>query len=234
MTTLPPAILDALWIVVPAYNEEGVVRSVVEALTATYPHVVVVNDASTDGTRRVLEDCGAHLVTHPINLGQGAALQTGISYALAQGARYIVTCDSDGQHRPEEIPTLVSPLLNGNVDVVLGSRFVGGEWAEGMPKSKRLLLKLATTYTRLSTGLSLTDTHNGFRAMTADAARKIRISQNRMAHGSQILSRIAQHHLRFVEVPVRVRYTEYSLQKGQKMTNSFNIMWESFTEMFRL
>lgn len=230
----PMTTVESIWIIVPAYNEGRIVRSVIDTLANIYPNIVVVNDCSTDNTSTALKGCSAHILNHPLNLGQGAALQTGIDYALSKDARYIVTYDADGQHRLEDIPAIVAPLLTGKYDIALGSRFIEGGWSENLPKSRRFLLKCATAYTRFSTGLNLTDTHNGFRAMTAEAASKIRITQNRMAHASQILSQISIKKLRWIEVPVRIRYTKYSLQKGQKMANSFNIVWESVTEKFRL
>lgn len=217
-----------VWLLIPAYNEGPVISSVLEAVRHAGYQVVVVDDCSTDTTHaEVARHEWVHLLRHPINLGQGAALQTAAEYALAQGAQFLVHFDSDGQHPIEEVPLLLRTLIRSRSDVVLGTRFPKGRMtAGGMPPIKRLVLRLATLYTRLTTGLAVTDTHNGFRAMTADAARRIVITQNRMAHASEILHLIARHRLRYREVPVTIRYTEYSMAKGQSVWNAVNILWE--------
>ena len=168
------------------------------------------------------------VVRHACNLGQGAAIQTGISFALRQpGTRFVVTFDADGQHRPEDVRALLEPLEEGTCDVALGSRFLVPGSAVRIPMARRLLLRVATVVTRVSTGLRLTDTHNGLRAFTARAAAQLDITQNGMAHASEILSQIAAHELRYREVPVTVTYSKYSLTKGQSMLNSVDIFWES-------
>ncbi len=228
-----PAQVEDVWIVIPAFNEAKTLGAVLAALDAEPFAVVVVDDGSTDATAEITRRSGAHLVTHAMNLGQGAALQTGIDYALGQGARYLVTFDADGQHKIDEIAQLLGPLLDRRCDIVLGSRFLAGGGAVNIPRSRLLTLRLALTFTRLSTGLEVTDTHNGFRALTRQTAERLRITQHRMAHASQILSEIARLRLRYREAPVTVVYSEYSLAKGQGISNAINILWESITEIFR-
>lgn len=218
-----------VWIVVPAYNEERVIGAVLEELSGR--NIVVVDDCSTDTTKLVASKYPVHLLSHPVNLGQGAALQTGITYALLNGAEKIVTFDSDGQHSVSDIDKLLEALTK--YDVALGSRFLENSSTENLPTSRRVLLKCAALYTRASTGLRLTDAHNGLRALSKNAAEKIVITQNRMAHATQILQLIAYHKLSYTEVPVNIKYTEYSLAKGQKMSNSLNILWDSVAEIFR-
>lgn len=214
--------VDDAWLVVAAYNEGPQVGGVVRRARAVFSNIVVVDDGSGDGTGEAAWRSGATLVTHPINLGQGAALRTGMDYALARGARYIVTFDADGQHRAEDAATMVRRLAESGADVALGSRFLGS--AENMPSARRLLLRAATVFTRATTGLQVTDAHNGLRAFTADAARRIRIRQNRMAHASEILEEIARQELAYIEVPMVVAYTEYSLSKGQTGFGAFNVL----------
>ena len=163
---------------------------------------------------------------HTINLGQGAGLQTGISFALAEGADLIVTFDADGQHRAAEIPVLLDALIRNGADFALGSRYLGR--ALHQPLSRRILLSAATAFTRLTTGLRVTDTHNGLRAMTRRGAACIDLHQNRMAHASEILHQIAASGLRYVEAPVTIEYSAYSLAKGQRVSDSFNIMVDLF------
>lgn len=223
---------DGIWVVIPAYNESEVIRLVVEGLLERGYTTVVVDDGSKVPLDDVLAGLGTHLLRHAINLGQGGALQTGISYALARGARVIVTFDADGQHQRDDIPALVAPVLSGEQDVALGSRFLEGGSAVQISASKRRVLKLAVAFTRWTTGLGVTDTHNGIRALGRKAAASLRITQNGMAHASQILHQIAAQRLRYVEVPVKIVYTEYSVRKGQRLSNAFNILWESFSANF--
>ena len=217
---------DAVWVVIPAYNEGAVIGSVVSKVTALYPHVVVVDDASKDDTAAAAETAGGLVVRHPINLGQGAALQTGIDFALENRAAIIVTFDADGQHSADDIAPLCAPLIGDFADFALGSRFLGA--GLNMPASRRLLLQAALLFTRVTTRLRITDVHNGLRAMTWQGAQAIRIRQNRMAHASEILEQIARSGLRYVEVPVTVEYTDYSLAKGQRMSNSLSILADLF------
>jgi len=218
----PAGTPQAVWVVVTAFNEASVIADVITGLRAAGYQAVVVDDASTDATARIAEAAGAHVLCHPINLGQGAALQTGITFALRQGAEFVVTFDGDGQHRPQDIPALIEALITRQADFALGSRFLGN--ALNLPSSRRWLLRAATWFTRLTTGLRLTDVHNGLRAMTRHGASVIQLRQNRMAHASEILAQIARSGLRYVEVPVTIVYTDYSLQKGQRMSNSVSIL----------
>lgn len=218
------------WIVIAAYNEETVIRSVVLGVRSTYPNVIVVDDGSLDGTGKEAKAAGAILITHAINLGQGAALQTGISFAVKCNAKYIVTFDADGQHCVEDVGSMLQVMRAGNYDFVLGSRFFGT--TENLPVMRLLVLKAAILFTRLSTGLKLTDTHNGLRVMRAEAASKLKLHQNGMAHASEFLAQIAAHNMSYTEAAVNIRYTEYSLRKGQKITNSFNIIMDLIVERF--
>jgi glycosyltransferase involved in cell wall biosynthesis len=212
------------WVVVPGFNEGPVIASTIRGILMFCPNVVVVDDGSSDDTVKHAAASGATVVRHPINLGQGAALMTGVRYALDQGASYIVTFDADGQHRPDDIPHMLATALRTGADVVLGSRFL--DQAYDIPRTRVLLLRLATFYTRLTTGLPLTDAHNGLRLLTRKAAQQLRIRQNRMAHASEILDWLARSDLKVTETPVRVVYTAYSLAKGQTALSSFGILWD--------
>jgi glycosyltransferase involved in cell wall biosynthesis len=208
-------------IVIPAYNEAPVIEGVLDRLMPLGHHLIVVDDGSRDSTATRATRPGVVVVSHPINRGQGAALQTGITVALRLGADVIVTFDADGQHDPADIPALVAPILAGECDVVLGSRFRGR--AERIPLARRLLLRAAVWFTWLTANLRVTDAHNGVRAFSRSAAERIRITMDGMAHASEILEEIAAHRLRWREVPVTVRYSEYSLAKGQRSSDSFRI-----------
>jgi len=212
----------SIWIIIPAYNEAAVIAQVVGDLAWRGYSIAVIDDGSTDATADKASAAGAVVVQHPVNLGQGAALQTGLRFALRRGAELIVTFDADGQHRAADADTLIDALVAERADFALGSRFLGGTAA--MPVSRRLLLKAATWFTRVTTGLDISDTHNGLRAMTRRGASRITLRQNRMAHASELLHQIARSGLPYVEVPVIVDYTRYSLAKGQKLSDSFRIL----------
>lgn len=214
------------WVVIAAFNEGSVIRDVVAGLKVEWPNVVVVDDGSSDATAEEAGAAGAFVIQHPVNLGQGAALATGLQYCIEIGAEYIVNFDADGQHHVEDIQVLVDRASQPDVDVVIGSRFLGETRA--MPRSRKLMLKAAVLFTRITTGLKVTDAHNGLRCFTLEAAKRIKITQNRMAHASEILEEIARHKLRVAEVPVTITYTDYSLAKGQRLSNSINILLELF------
>ena len=218
--------MDTVVIVIAAYNEAKVIAGVVREVVAGGHRVILVDDGSGDGTADVARQAGAHVVVHPVNLGQGAALQTGIELALAEGADVIVTFDADGQHHASDIANLLAALKTHQADFALGNRFMGG--AVDMTGTRRMLLRAATAFTRLTTGLRITDTHNGLRAMTRRGASHIGLRQNRMAHASEILHQIAASGLKFIEVPVTITYSAYSRAKGQKLTDFFAILIDLF------
>jgi polyprenyl-phospho-N-acetylgalactosaminyl synthase len=220
-TDIPPVL-----VVIAAYNEASVIAGVVADVRRAGYRTVVVDDGSSDGTGDAAFAAGAVVVRHPINLGQGAGLQTGISFALAEGAELIVTFDADGQHRAGEIAVLLDAMLRNGAEFALGSRFLGRTFHQ--PLSRRILLLAATSFTRLTTGLRVTDTHNGLRAMTRRGAAHINLHQNRMAHASEILHQIAASGLRYVEAPVTIEYSAYSLAKGQKLSDALMILVDLF------
>lgn len=221
----------SIYAVIPAYNEGGAIAGVVRECQRHVDRVVVVDDASTDDTAASATLPGVDVLRHPINLGQGAALQTGIAHALGRGATHVATLDADGQHDPAELGRLLQALDESGAQVALGSRFLGE--AVGIPAHRRAVLRLAVAFTRVTTGLRVTDCHNGFRVFTADAARQVRILQNRMAHASELLEEIARKRIAYVEVPVTIRYTDYSLAKGQSSFNSLNILLDLFLHWLR-
>jgi glycosyltransferase involved in cell wall biosynthesis len=221
---LPPRV----YVVIAAYNEASVIGRVVTDVRRAGCCVVVVDDGSVDGTAAAALGAGATLLPHPINLGQGAALQTGIDHVLAEGADIVVTFDADGQHRAADIGRLIEALEREQADFALGSRFIGRTM--NLPPVRRLVLTAATLFTRVTTRLSLTDTHNGLRAMTRRGAAAIHLRQNRMAHASEILTEISKSGLRYVEVPVTIEYTAYSLAKGQSISNAVAILLDLFAQ----
>lgn len=214
----------ATWVVIAAYNEGKVIGDVVAEVARAGGSVVVVDDGSSDDTAARARVPGVTVVVHAVNRGQGAALQTGIDYALRRGARAIVTFDADGQHCAADIPALVAALADA--DIALGSRFLGK--IEGASKRRLALLRTAVAVSNGMSGMKLTDAHCGLRAFRAEVAPQLRITQDRMAHASQLLGKIKTSGLRVVEVPVTVRYTAHSMAKGQGGLQAVRILFDHF------
>lgn len=212
----------SVWAVVPAYNEAETIGGLVGHVQRHGYRVICVDDCSSDRTASIARSQGCHVVNHPINLGQGAAIQTGIDHALTQGADIVCTLDADGQHDPDDLPRLIEALARQGADFALGSRFLGS--AVDIPAERRALLLLAVAFTRLMTRLPVTDTHNGIRAMTRKGAMSIQLRQDRMAHASEILAQIRRSGLPMVEVPVTVTYSPYSLGKGQRSISALRVL----------
>lgn len=225
MTEKIETTMNDVCVVIPVFNEEKTLNDVLNSLAPYHYLIVVVDDGSNDNTYEIAQSHDVHLLRHLCNLGQGAALQTGISYALTLfDVKFIITFDSDGQHQASDIPKLVDALIKEESDVVLGSRFMVGATAENISFLRKITLKLAILITKLTTGLKITDTHNGLRAFTVEAAAKIKITQNRMAHASEILQQISKFKLKYCELPVNVLYTQYSKLKGQSLLSGIDII----------
>lgn len=215
----------ASWLVVPLYNEGQVIRDVMTDAGKTFPNIVCVDDGSHDDSAVEARAAGVHVVKHPVNLGQGAALRTGLDYAMTQpGAKYFVTFDSDGQHRVVDAQRMIVRLATEPLDIVIGSRFLDGRTKPGA--LKKLVLKMAVIFQTITSGVKLTDAHNGLRALNRTAAQSLPIMQNRMAHASEIVNDIGAKKLRYAEEPVFIVYTDYSRAKGQSLWNSVNILHE--------
>lgn len=220
---MPAARDETAWIVIPLYNEEAVIGDVVGELLEHFANVVCVDDGSRDGSAAAAAAAGARVVRHPHNLGQGAALQTGIEYARAQpGCVYVVTFDADGQHRVEDAQAMLARARDENLAIVFGSRFLDDRTQPGFLKT--IVLKTAVAITNLSTGLRLTDAHNGLRVLRRDAAERVALKQDRMAHATEIVVQLGRSGLPWAEHPVHVVYTDYSKAKGQSLLNSVNIL----------
>ncbi len=218
--------IPGTFVIMPAYNEGRALAGTLESLLPFRYAVVVIDDGSKDDTAAVAGEFPVHLVRHPINLGQGAALQTGMTYALSRGAKYIVHFDADGQHNPAEIADLVAHLQHDECDVVLGSRFLRSGDSAAVPFGRRWVLRTAVYVNWLLTGVKLSDAHNGFRALSRTAAERIQLEEDGFAHASEIVAQIRRLKLRYVEHPTGIRYTEYSRAKGQSFWNGFNVIFD--------
>lgn len=216
--------MPTIVVVIPAFNERRTIAGVVGGLLPRCSTCIVVDDGSCDGTGDAASAAGAVVLRHAVNRGQGAALMTGIRFALRSDPDVVVSFDADGQHDPADLPAVVAPVLAGRADIALGSRFLGR--AEALPASRRCVLWAGILFTRAFSGVRLSDVHNGLRAWSCRAASELTISLDGMAHASEILDQIRLHGWRFVEVPVTVRYSDYSLAKGQSGFNSIRIVVE--------
>lgn len=212
------------WLIVPCYNEGTVIFDVLTSARETFPNIVGVNDGSADDSAAQIRAAGAHLVDHPVNLGQGAAIQTGVEYARAQpGAKYFVTFDADGQHQVKDVMRMIERLRTEPLDIIVGTRFAGQENSQ-VPWIKRAVLKTVVMLSPRTKKLGLTDAHNGLRAFNRRVAEEMNIRMNGMSHASEIVSMIDKHGWRVDEEPVDILYTEYSMSKGQSLINGVNIL----------
>jgi glycosyltransferase involved in cell wall biosynthesis len=214
-----------VWVVVPCFNEAAVVGDVVARLRQVFPHVVCVDDGSDDDSATVMRASGARVVRHAINLGQGAALQTGICFALADPCmRYVVSFDADGQHRVQDAADMVTRARAEGLDVLMGSRFLGS--STSIPSHRALLLRAGAFFERLTTGVQLTDSHNGLRVMSRRFVTTLDLRLSGMAHASELLAQVKRQRLPYAEHPVTIDYTPYSQTKGQRPINAINIAFD--------
>ena len=217
-----------VWIIVPAFNEAQVIGDVVADLRSVFANVVCVDDGSRDDTAGVALRSGAHVVRHPVNLGQGAAIQTGVEYARRRsGAAVFATFDADGQHRVQDVARMAQRLAQGDADIVIGTRFAG-DITSNTPPLKRMILRAAAWLSPSSRRLGLTDAHNGLRVFNRTVADHLNLTMNGMSHASEFIKLIDENRWRAVEEPVEILYTDYSMSKGQPLLNGVNIVFDGF------
>jgi glycosyltransferase involved in cell wall biosynthesis len=213
-----------IYVIIAAYNEAPTIGGVLDALQSLGYSAILVDDGSSDKTMHIASSFPVTIIRHPINLGQGASLETGMEAARFMNADYIVHFDGDGQHDERDIALLLKPLMERQCDIVFGSRFLGTP-QPGLSMPKRLTLRAGRWINYLLTGILLTDAHNGLRAMNRKALNKIHFTQEGMAHATEILYCVKKNSLKYLEVPVHIRYTSYSKRKGQTIMNAVNILF---------
>ncbi len=215
-----------VWIVVPAYNEASVIGDVITDIRSVFDHVVCVDDGSKDDTGDLALHAGAHVVSHPVNLGQGAAIQTGVEYARSRpGAQVFATFDADGQHRLKDVIAMIDRLSADDVDMVVGTRFAEPS-ANQPPLLKRIILRAAALLSPSSRQFRLTDAHNGLRVFNKKVADGLNITMSGMSHASEFITLAVENHWRIAEEPVEIIYTDYSKSKGQPLLNGVNIVFD--------
>jgi polyprenyl-phospho-N-acetylgalactosaminyl synthase len=212
-------------VIIPVYNEADVIEDVIKDVHKVFTNILCIDDGSTDNSVEIIKKTGVRLIACPKNRGQGAALRAGIQEARKNPEfKYFVTFDADGQHRVSDALRMLKYIKKTGADIVLGSRFLNK--TDGVPFIKRLVLKAAILFSNVTTGLKLTDTHNGLRVFNRSVASKLNLTCSGMAHASEIIYRVADNKFRYAEMPVTITYSNYSKGKGQSVFNSFNILKE--------
>lgn len=216
--------------VIPAYNEAQVIGGVVREAAPQVDLVIVVDDGSSDDTAAQAEAAGASVLVHALQRGPGRATATGLEAALRLGAKFVVTLDGDGQHRPHEIPNLLAPLKEGEADMVLGCRTLE---RSQMPLSRRWGNRLANLWTWLLFGVRVTDSQSGFRGFTREAVEKLPLDARGYEFCSETLGAASRLGLRIVEAPISAVYTDYSKAKGQSNTTAVKTLVKIGRESLR-
>lgn len=214
--------LDNVYIAIPLYNEEQVLNDVISDLQKNFSNIVVVDDGSKDRSNKLLRELDVTLITHAVNLGQGAAIKTAFEYITTIDEAFaIVTFDADGQHSTEDAVKFAKEIIRCKEDIILGSRFI--ENADHVPRLKRILLKSATLVTNFLIGVHLTDTHNGLKALKVKAVKKLDLDISGSAFESQLIMQVSKYKISVKEIATKITYTKYSMKKGQSMRNSLLI-----------
>jgi len=212
-----------VYIIIPAKDEGNRIAGVLhQILNAGYSNIIVVNDGSKDNTTDVAKKFGVCIVNHLINLGAGAATQTGIEYALQKNAEIIVTIDADHQHMPADIKSLIDLLINKQVDIVIGSRFL--KKTNKIPATRIFYNKIANVITYFVTGVRVTDSQSGMKAFTADFAKKSKLNFNGFEFSVEMIRNIKVNNAKFLESPIDVIYTKDTLSKGQNLLTGIKML----------
>jgi glycosyltransferase involved in cell wall biosynthesis len=221
-------------VVMPACNEAGVIASVISRIPAEINGMtvftIVVDDGSKDRTADAARRSGAFVVRHLTNLGVGAATITGLRAAQKLDAHVVVTMDSDGQHDPAEISSLVRCLLEGPFDVVIGSRVLA---PEGMPLSRIGANLLLNAITFIVYGKVVSDSQSGFKAITSEALSRMKLNSPGYEICSEFIGEVHRNHLSYKSLPVKALYTQYSQRKGQPFLNGINLILGMLTRLLR-
>jgi glycosyltransferase involved in cell wall biosynthesis len=214
----------------PAFNEEKFIAKTVLGSKPFVDEVVVVNDGSIDATAMIATACGATVIYHDVNKGYGAAINTCFETARKMQAKAMVIIDADGQHDPAEIAQVLRPILKGEADVTIGSRFMEGHKVK-IPLYRTVGMKVLDIATNQGSGVKFTDTQSGFRAYSNSAINKIRIDKSGMAAGSEILMQIKDHNLKVKEVPITCRYDIEDTSTHNPLVHGLKVLGSIITEI---
>ena len=215
----------SIFVIMPCYNEARVIRKTVTVVLEKGYRVVVVDDCSKDGSKKQLAGLPVYYLRHRVNMGQGAALQTGIDFAKKKGAKYFVTFDADGQHDSNDIAGMIELIEKGKADIVFGSRFLPGSRTNASGP-RTFVLNVARYINYVVSGILLSDAYNGLRLFDRRAAESIRLTENKMAHATQFQVLTAKHKLQYCEYANSIHYNEYTTGKGLRNWDGIKIFFE--------
>lgn len=215
--------LSSIYILIPVYNEEKKIKSVVTELSSVFQNIITVNDGSSDSTKEILESLDVITLNHSINLGQGAAISTGFKYIQGlKDAFAVVTFDADGQHSVDDAKAFAEEILSCEEEIIFGTRFVDS--AANIPFIKKIVLSIVVFFTNRFSRITLSDAHNGLKAIKKNCLSKIDIDIDGFGFESQIIHQVSKKRIKFKEMPTNTTYTSYSKNKGQKLINGFLIL----------
>ena len=218
---------EKVCILVPVYNEDKKIMSVINDLQKYFKNILVVNDGSNDNTGAILKLCNVHTLNHLINLGAGAAIFSGFEYIKTmENIDAVITFDADGQHSVEDANNFAHEIISCSEDVIFGSRFI--KHSKNIPLTKKIILSIVTFFSNAITKVKLTDAHNGMNAYKTSCLEKILINIDGFGFATQIVNSVGKNRLSYKEMPTDIKYTEYSMQKGQRILSGFLILEDLF------
>ena len=216
-------------VVIPAFNEQAAIGSVVEKSLQYADDILVVDDGSGDSTSEIARNAGANVLVHPTNYGKGVALRD--AFSQIEGYDIVVTIDGDGQHNPDEIPILIKPIIDGGADFVNGSRYLNG-FEENTPAYRRVGQRVLDIATNIASGTKVTDSQSGFRAFKGDTISCYKFRDPGFGIESEMIADAAENNLRIVEVPITVKYdVENSSTKGP-VTHGVGVLLKIIKDKF--
>lgn len=214
---------EHVFLLIPAFNEENTIATVLSELEKNFCNILVVDDGSFDSTPDIIKNHNAQVVRHHINLGQGAAISTGLQFiAKFTNAKAVVTLDADGQHCFDDVSTFAKEILRCEEDIIFGSRFL--LHSSNVPVIKRVILKTVSLVTNKLSGVNLSDAHNGLKAIKVNCIGKLDITIDRFGFESQIIHSVGKNNISYKELPTNIKYTDYSRKKGQRILDGLLIL----------
>lgn len=216
---------------IPAYNEEKYIRRIVQETRKYVNQVIVVDDGSTDGTARIAQESGAYVIKHITNQGYGGAIKTCLKTAMAYETDILVILDADGQHNPKEIPSVIQPILNGDADLVIGSRFLNKQ--NKVPCYRKFGINVITWLYNFGSYIKVTDAQSGFRAYSRRALQTLfPLESDGMSISMEILIKARNYRLRLNEVPISCLYHRESSTLNP-FTHGFSVALSTIHQRFK-
>jgi len=212
-----------VYVIVPAFNEQNVIKDIINNLLKDFSNVIVINDGSNDKTLETINDLDIKILNHEINLGVGAAVQTGFDYVSnIPDAKAVITFDADGQHLVDDAVAMAKEIMICDEGIIFGTRFP--KHSKNIPMVKRIVLKLIAKITDLVTGVSLSDAHNGLKAYKVSIIKELELQFSSYSYESELITQVAKKKIDYKEMSTDIKYTSYSIKKGQKLLNGLLII----------